>query len=230
MVKYIPIFIFLSFSALNIYSEDFYYNKELIYKKKFNELYKKFNGCFYTNGKKVYDLRLGCDNRHVKDANALIKCRGNNSGQIKGEVNQIIDKDTFLLQIGKSIVCVSGTDTSEMEEKAEFEGVITPSGKYSLTKGKGKKKTFRKYVQLTHLTKDGFKNYIKNRKLYYYKSIEEKVPAQTILCPKCKGKGSYLKHSKGKSSQWTKCNVCKGKGNMPGKWKMRTIWRRVDVD
>lgn len=219
----------LFFSLVSL-AEDFYYNKELIYEKKFNKLYDQFKEYFYTDGKKIYDLREGCSNRFIKDANALSRCRGNNNGLIKGEVSKILDKQSFLLKVGKSEICVSGnSDTSEMEEKAEFEGLISPAGKYEKKTAKGKKKSFRKYVQLTPVTKTQFKKYIKKKKLYTYKKIEKTVPAKTVLCPDCKGKGSVMqKVGKGKAG-FRKCKVCKGKGNIPGKWKQQITWERQEV-
>lgn len=234
MFKFLPCFISIFFLTFNLIGEDFYYNKELIYKKKFDQIFKKYHKFFYADkAKKIFDLREGCADRNVEDANALNRCTGGNAGTIKGEVEKIINKNTFLLKVGNFSICISGdVDTSKMKDKTTFEGVIAPDGKYVLPpeKGKKKKKVVRKYKQLNVVTRDEFKNYIKNRKIYAYKKVEQEVPAKTVNCVKCKGKGQYLQHgSPGQPSKWRKCPVCGGKGNYPGKYKTRIIWQREEV-
>lgn len=216
------------FVSLSAYAE-YYYNKELIYESRFNELFEQFEDVFYTDGKKIYDLRVGCDNRHVKDANAVKRCRGGSPGLIKGEIAKVIDKQTFLIKIGNTTICVKGnTDTTGMEPKAEFEGAICPSGKYEIPDGK-KKKAIRKYVQLTSVTRDQFRKYIKKRKLHTYKKVEKEVAARTKLCPACNGKGSRMQKLGKRRNGFRKCKNCNGKGTIVGKWKEQVTWVRKDI-
>lgn len=217
--------------SLSAVAEDFYYNKALIYEKEFNKLFEQFEEILYSDGKKIYDLRVGCDNRHVKDANAIKKCRGSNAGLIKAKIDKVVDKKTFLLKIGKSLICIQGnTDTTGMEAGAEFEGAITPSGKFETKDAKGKKKFIRKYVQLTPISRAEFKKYIKKRKLHTYKKVEKEVAARTKLCSQCMGKGSRMQNlGKGKAG-FRKCKTCKGKGTRVANWKDQVTWVRKDIE
>ena len=212
-------------------AEDIYYNNEIIYKKRFNKLYNQFKDMFFSDGKKVYDLRTGCSNRFVTDANALLRLGRHNKGSIKGKIYKIINKDTFILKIGKSLVCVSGNvDTSEMEKNTEFDGFLASSGKYKYSVKKGKKKILRKFSRLTPVSKDIFKKFIRRKKLYTYKKIEKTVPAQTLLCPKCTGKGSYLRQLDKGVAGFRKCDVCNGKGTTVGKYKQQITWEAVEIE
>lgn len=226
MFKYLLAITAMFFFSATSFSEDYYYNNELINKKKFENLYKQFKDYFYTDGKKIFDMRTSCTDKHVPDANELIKLSKYSGGTVDGEVHKVIDKNTLLLKIGKNIVCVSeSTDTAGLEENAECSLVLTPAGSYLY----GKKKLM-KFNQIVPVSKEIFQDYIKTRKLYQYKKVEEKVPAQTLLCPKCKGKGSYLQgKGKGKSG-WVKCKICKTKGTVVGKFKQQITWEREDID
>ena len=227
----LKVFIFaLAIVNVPVFAEDYYYNREMISDQRFNKLYAEFKEYLFSDGSKVYDLRTGCTDRFVPDANALTKLSSGNSGVINAKISKVIDKKTCLLEVGKSIICVEGyTDTAGLKENEECSVRLSPEGTYSYGEGK-EKKALRKFSLLEPVSKEIFKEYIKTRKLFVYKKVEKKVPAQTLLCPKCKGKGSYLK-SKGKGKAgWVKCEVCKQKGTIPGNYKQQVTWEREDIE
>lgn len=230
MIRKCMLLVLLGLIAFSAFSEDYYYNKELIHDKKFNKLYKQFKNYYYSDGKKVYDLRTGCNNKNVKDANAIVNLKRARSGRVNAEVYKIVDENIFLLKIGKSLLCVAGENTTTMEEKSKFSEVLAPNGTYNHTFENGKKQKLMRFKKLSPLTKDIFKTYIKSKKLYKYEKREKTVPSRTILCPKCKGKGSYMRKITKKRSGFRKCGDCKGKGNIPGEYKQKITWQRKAVE
>lgn len=206
--------------------DEYKYNNSRINKDTFNKLFKEFKDLLYTDGKKVYDLRVGNSYKNVKDANACRKFSDYNDGRVKGLVYKVIDNETFLLRLRDKVIYVTGNvDASNFEDKMVFTDLIAHIGEQTYKSSSDKKYKLRKCTVLKPVTKELFKDYIKDRKIYRYKKIKERKPARKTLCPKCMGKGQY----KDSKLSWHKCKRCKESGTIVARWEVVISWKKVEV-
>lgn len=218
---YLLLFLLLSTSML---AEDYSYSGASINEKKFNQLFNKFKNLLYTDGKNVYDLRIGNKVKlDTADANAVRKFTSRDDGRADGIIYKIENKNSFLLKIGSMVVYVTGNvDTTNLSEITKYTALLGHLGTHRYKKENGKEFDLRKCTVLKPVTKELFKEYIKDKRLFTYKKVVSQVPARKKLCMICKGDGLYGHKKK-------PCGTCKRTGTVVASWKKQTTWKKEEV-